>query len=79
MKNIKLGVKLIGGFLLTAVIALAIGLVGIYEVTSLSERIREIGTEKLPAVSNLGTVQTSIRELEGAMRTLNCQIGRAHV
>ncbi|TVM32831.1 methyl-accepting chemotaxis protein [Oceanidesulfovibrio marinus] len=72
MKNIKLGVKLIGGFLLTAVIALAIGLVGIYEVTSLSERIREIGTEKLPAVSNLGTVQTSIRELEGAMRTLNC-------
>lgn len=70
MKNIKLGVKLIGGFLLTAVIALVIGLVGIYEVTNLSEHITQIGTEKLPAVSNLGTIQTSIRELEGAMRTL---------
>jgi len=47
MKNIRLGIKLIGGFVLTALIALIIGIVGIKQIDNLSEHIEEIGQVRL--------------------------------
>eukprot|EP01022_Parablepharisma_sp_SALTPOND_P016355 TRINITY_DN2383_c0_g7_i1.p1 TRINITY_DN2383_c0_g7~~TRINITY_DN2383_c0_g7_i1.p1 ORF type:complete len:918 (+),score=193.26 TRINITY_DN2383_c0_g7_i1:7045-9798(+) len=70
MKNLKLGVKLIGGFILTALIALVVGLIGIYEMNNLTGHMENIGKAKLPTVSSLKSVQASVRRLEGAMRTL---------
>jgi methyl-accepting chemotaxis protein len=43
VKNIKLGPKLIGGFCLTAIIDLAIGLCGISGMRGLSEDMDDIG------------------------------------
>lgn len=70
MKNLKLGVKLIGGFTVTALIALFVGLFGIYEMNNVTEHMEEIGEQNLPSVSSLKTVQSSVRRLEGSMRTL---------
>ncbi len=70
MKNIKLGVKLIGGFVLTALIALAIGLVGIFEISTLSSYISEIGTVRMPASSEMLQIKSETNSIQAAMRTL---------
>ena len=70
MKNIKLGVKLIGGFALTALIALAIGLVGVYEISSLSGHIVDIGTVRMPATSDMMRIEADSNNIMIAMRTL---------
>jgi methyl-accepting chemotaxis protein len=70
MKNIKLGPKLIGGFCLTALIALVIGLVSISSMRDLSGSIESIGTESLPSVEHLLRIKGSITELTTSLRTL---------
>jgi methyl-accepting chemotaxis protein len=70
MKNIRLGVKLIGGFALTALIAMAIGLVGIYEINTLDEGITEIGTERMPASNDILHLEAETYHLMVSMRTL---------
>ncbi len=70
MKNLKLGGKLVGGFLLTALIALAVGLNGLLELDNLQENMREIGEESLPAVSELKTAEGQLSRLQTSMRTL---------
>ncbi len=70
MKNIKLGVKLIGGFIITALIALGIGLVGIYEIDSLSSHVEDIGEGNLPTVQELMTMECKLEELSAAARSL---------
>ncbi len=63
MKNIKLGLKLIGGFTVTAMIVLIVGVFGTYQLNQLGERVTEIGKVRLPSVSNLKTVQTSFASI----------------
>ncbi len=70
LKNMRLGVKLIGGFSLTAAIALLIGLVGLYVAGDLGDHVHEIGEERLPSVSSLKSVQSEISTIQFAMRTL---------
>ena len=70
MKNIKLGIKLIGGFSLTALIALVIGLVSISSMRDLSESIESIGTESLPSVEHLLRIKGCISDLTTNLRTL---------
>ncbi|MEW5773021.1 MAG: methyl-accepting chemotaxis protein [Thermodesulfobacteriota bacterium] len=70
MRNVKLGVKLVGGFCVTAAIALAIGLVGLYVISSLGHEVEEIGGVQLPAVSNLQTMEAELERVSKAMRTL---------
>jgi methyl-accepting chemotaxis protein len=70
MKNVKLGIKLIGGFGLTAIIALVIGLVSIFSMRDLSGSIESMGTESLPSVEHLLRIKGSISDLTTNMRTL---------
>ena len=70
MKNIKLGTKLIGGFTLTALIALVIGLVSILTMRDLSEDIESMGTESLPSVELLLRVKGGIADLTTGLRSL---------
>ena len=70
MKNIKLGPKLIGGFCLTALIALAIGLVSISGMRDLASSIDGLGNVSLPSVENLLRIKGSIADLSTNLRTL---------
>jgi methyl-accepting chemotaxis protein len=70
MKNIKLGTKLIGGFLITAAIALVIGLVGTFEINKMSGHIDEIGEVRLPSVTSLKTLENQIRRIQQSTRTM---------
>ncbi|GAB6113588.1 MCP four helix bundle domain-containing protein [Desulfomicrobium salsuginis] len=63
MKNIKLGPKLIGGFCLTAIVALAIGLSGISGMRDLSENMDDIGHVSLPSVEYLLRTKGSLADL----------------
>ncbi len=70
MKNFKLGAKLIGGFCVTAAIALVIGLVGFTEITGLGGHVEEIGSTRLPGVLSLKSIETEMEQMRTAIRTL---------
>ena len=70
MKNIKLGPKLIGGFSLTAIIAMVIGMVSIMGMRNLSNSLESIGNVALPSVEHVLRVKGSVSDLTTAMRTL---------
>jgi len=53
MKNIRLLTKLLGGFIIVAVLVLAVGLVGLLGARSLNANIYEIGRNHLSGVKNL--------------------------
>lgn len=70
MKNIKLGPKLIGGFCLTALIALIIGLISINGMRNLTRGMESIGSVSLPTVEHLLRMKSSISDLTTGLRTL---------
>ncbi len=70
MNNIKLGFKLLGGFLLTALIILAVGLLSIHQQAALDNATSELGKEGLPAVQNILVVKSEAASIAALMRTL---------
>lgn len=70
MKNIRLGAKLIGGFIVTAFIALAIGLVGINVIGSLTDHINEIGKEHMPGMQAMLRIESETNSLITQIATL---------
>ncbi|SHH30754.1 methyl-accepting chemotaxis protein [Desulfofustis glycolicus] len=70
MKNINLGVKLLGGFLLTALIILVVGILSIVQQDKLDHETEQLGTEQLPAVENILTVKSQTATIAASMRTL---------
>jgi len=70
MKNLKLRTKLVGGFVLTAVIVLLVGMMGIGQQRKLRQVVMQLGEEDLPAVENVLTVKGEASNIVGLMRTL---------
>lgn len=70
MKNFRLGVKLIGGFVLVGLITLGVGLIGVRSITGLGENVTEIGEEKLPAVQYLEAMRAGGLERVAGNRAL---------
>ncbi len=70
MKNIKLSVKMIGGFIIVAVIVLAVGLVGWDGARRLGNEIEEVGLVRLPSIEALLQTEIEIEEVMVAQRTL---------
>ena len=70
MKNIKLGVKLIGGFSVVALIVLVVGLFGWIGALQLNEHVEEIGTVELPSIENLLIIQSESNAVMIALRSL---------
>ena len=63
MKNIKLSVKLIGGFFLVAMLVLLMGIVGWWGAFTLSDDIEEIGVVRLPSVQALMSIEKEYETL----------------
>ncbi|MFH1985287.1 MAG: MCP four helix bundle domain-containing protein, partial [Pseudomonadota bacterium] len=70
MKNVKLSVKLIGSFVIVAVITLAVGFVGWQGVGALSQHLTEIGDVRLPSIQSLLIVEKEGESIRVAQRTL---------
>jgi methyl-accepting chemotaxis protein len=69
-KNLRLSVKLIGGFVVVAVITLLVGYVGWNSVSTLGRNLEEVGKVRVPAVDNLGQMETNLQKLRVGTRTL---------
>ncbi len=70
MKNIKLGVKLLGGFIIVALIVLIVGFFGWRGADNLTGHLHEIGDVRMPSVVSLLEVEIGLEELMVAQRTL---------
>jgi len=54
VKNVRIGVKLIGGFVVVAVLALVIGVVGFYGIDELGGDLSNFGENRIPGIVLLG-------------------------
>lgn len=70
MKNIKLGVKLIGGFSIVALLVLAVGFFGWNGSRQLRGHIEEIGEVRLPSIENLQKIKIEANAASTAVRTM---------
>ncbi|TVR30795.1 MAG: methyl-accepting chemotaxis protein [Spirochaetaceae bacterium] len=70
MKNIKLGVKLIGGFSVVALIVLVVGLFGWVGALQLNEHVEEVGEVRLPSIENLLIIESESNAVRIALRSL---------
>ena len=70
MKNIKLMVKLLGGFTVVAIITLVVGIFGWLGVSSVTESVVEIGDVYLPAITNLAVLEKEIETIRVSQRTM---------
>ncbi|MYL83900.1 HAMP domain-containing protein [Desulfovibrio aerotolerans] len=70
MRNIKLGVKLVGGFLITAGITLIVGLVGLSGLSVVTDRLNTVSDVNLPAVRDLQHIKIAGESVRVAQRSL---------
>jgi methyl-accepting chemotaxis protein len=70
MKNLKIGVKLVGGFILTAMIVLVVGLLAMQQQNKLYEQTEELTEDSLPAVQNMLIIKSEANYIASLMRTL---------
>jgi len=70
VKNLKLRVKLVGGFILTALIILAVGITAIVEQGKLHDLQTEMADENLPAVQDILMMKSEFASIASLMRTI---------
>ncbi|KMQ50536.1 methyl-accepting chemotaxis protein I [Chitinispirillum alkaliphilum] len=69
-KSMSLKMKLIGGFVVVAVITLVVGGIGLWSVNSLEDSVEEIGGSQLPAIESVLKSQVEIEGMVRSLRTL---------
>ena len=70
MKNAKLSVKLVGGFMIVACLLLVGGFAGWYSVTLLSNHLAEVNDSRIPAMRGLVMISDSHAAIQSDERTL---------
>ena len=70
MKNMKLDVKLIGGFLMMAILIMVGGFVGWYGISQVSSKLAEVGEVRLPSIIGLEMMKESQIDISKAERSL---------
>lgn len=70
MKNIKLSIKLIGGFIATACITLIVGLVGYSGLVTMAGHTDMLGNEDMPKVESLLQMESHLNSAMIGLRTL---------
>jgi methyl-accepting chemotaxis protein len=70
MNNLKLGVKLVGGFFLTAIIVFAVGLMAILQQSKLHEQQVHLADEVIPAIENILIIKSEAASIASLMRSL---------
>jgi len=63
LSKVKLGPKLIGGFVIVAIITVVVGMIGLVN-------LRKIGNDNLPSIDALGNINAAMSDIQGAERTL---------
>lgn len=71
LDNIKLGVKLISGFVLVAILATVIGVAGMIGLKQALGKQDVITGNSLPSIANINTVNFNIMAIKAGMRTLS--------
>ncbi|KMQ50546.1 methyl-accepting chemotaxis protein II [Chitinispirillum alkaliphilum] len=69
-KSMSLKMKLIGGFLIVAVITVVVGSIGVWAVRNLQNDINFIATDEMPGTVNLLLSQTQMENIRGNFRGL---------
>jgi methyl-accepting chemotaxis protein len=70
MKNVKLGIKLVGGFAVVALIVLVVGFFGWQGARQLNSHVEEIGLVRLPSVESLMIIETESNAIRVSLRSL---------
>jgi len=70
MNDFRLGVKLVGGFLITALIIVLVGLLSIRQQGQLGHQVQKLGAETIPAVQNILIVKSQAASIASLMRSL---------
>ena len=70
MGDLKLGVKLVGGFLLCAAITLVVGLVSLWGLSTVASQLHAVSAISLPSVRDLQHIKISAESIRVAQRTL---------
>jgi methyl-accepting chemotaxis protein len=70
LDNINIGKKLVGGFLIVALISIIIGFVGYMGMETMGEHIDDIAEVRLPGIIALARIETGQVELKTFERTL---------
>jgi methyl-accepting chemotaxis protein len=70
LNNVKVGPKLVGGFLAVAVIAAVIGIIGIFGINSIHEKLNNVAGNYLPSVQSLLTIKEAQTAIDGAENAL---------
>ncbi len=73
LKNLNLKMKIIGGFVLVAIITVFVGLIAVIGIMRLEESTRDIGTNRLPSVQALLNVSEAQFSIDGAENILLVQ------
>ena len=69
-QRMSLSTKLIGSFVIVALITLGVGTVGYVGVVQLGDHVHEIGEVRLPSIDSLLHVESELETLRVATRTL---------
>ena len=70
MKNVKLDVKLIGGFMMMALLITVGGFVGWYGISQVSNDLTEVGEVRLPSILGLEIMKEAQTAISKAERSL---------
>ncbi|TVR60379.1 MAG: methyl-accepting chemotaxis protein, partial [Spirochaetaceae bacterium] len=70
MKNIKLGVKMIGGFIAVALIVAVVGFFGWQGAVQMNDHVSEIGEVRLPSIESLLIIKTESNAIRISLRSL---------
>jgi len=72
MKNLKLSTKLIGGFMIMALMLLAGGLVGLFGISQVDSRLKDVSDMHFPGIYNIGVMneaQVNIKRVDRSLLT----------
>ena len=70
LKNMKLGVKLTGGFILVAFITLIIGMMGLINALNLGRSTEEVADVRLPSIDSLRIMKQEFENIRATQYTL---------
>ena len=70
MNNVRLGIKLVGGFLATSLIILFVGGLSILQQSNLGKEVSHLGDETIPAVENILIIKSQAASIASLMRSL---------
>ncbi|OGV50653.1 MAG: hypothetical protein A2X49_14155 [Lentisphaerae bacterium GWF2_52_8] len=73
LKNMKLSTKLTGGFAISAIITLIVGIMGYYAIDMLKKDIKTYDSTIVPSIRNILNIKSDLNSLKVAIRTLMMQ------